>query len=126
MIAAKAKLSEYIIIITSSLNIVRNLFVEYFLDATVIKEEPAEDPMLNEYQPKVSSFAIPAAPSQAAPLPSLSNDLLKRAKEENETYNSSIHEETLMFNELLLKRVHQKPVKRASSDPGTMSHNTQR
>lgn len=92
----------------------------------VKEEENSEDPMINEYQPKVSSFAIPAAPSQTTPLPSLNNDLLRRTKEENENFSSSIHEETLMFNELLLKRVHQKPVKRASSDPGTMSHNTQR
>lgn len=102
-------------------------FFQFITDTSTIKEEEStEDSMLNEYQPKVSSFAIPAAPSQTTTLSSLNtNELLGKNKEENENFGS-IHEETLMFNELLLKRVHQKPVKRASSDPGTMSHNTQR
>ena len=90
--------------------------------------------VVNDYHPKVSSFAIPAAPSQQQQqqqqvLPSISADVLKRgnSKEENYSGSPSIQEETLMFNELLLKREHQKQIKRASSDPGTAtSHNIQR
>ena len=81
---------------------------------------------------KVSSFVVPVTPSQQQQqqqsqpqlhsqqqvLSAISVDTLKtNVKDEN--YTSSLQEETLMFNELLLKRVNQKSVKRASSDPGT-------
>lgn len=93
-----------------------------------VKEEPLDVSAVNEYHPKVSSFAIPAAPSQQQQvLPSISADVLKRGNKEENYGSPSIQEETLMFNELLLKREHQKQIKRASSDPGTTtSHNIQR
>ena len=80
---------------------------------------------------KVSSFAIPAAPQQPQLQPqqqllsAITVDTLK-ANEKNDNYTSSLQEETLIFNELLLKRVNQKIVKKENVDAGPNVQKIQR